>query len=328
MIKYLFLLICILSYSFAWSARYAGEFLELGVGPRQIAMGGAVATGNQAGSFYWNPSLLSRIRNIEIHAMYVPLFDGLASYQVVGAAMPITGAAVGLHWIRLGVDDIPIWPDYSKLSIDERQRTIRERNGQPIGITNDREDAIFFTFAKLNRFTAEFGWSYFSLPLEVPVGMNVKLIRMALYNRNANGIGVDGSVGLRMSLNDLFAQKHLGDVSFSVVANDFTKTGINWGNGIEDAIPINLRYGFGYEQPLRFLKSNLIVELNTEKKYEYYVNWGAELTYSNSISFRTGLRKNEFVYGIGLKYWKVQVDYAFQKPELGNQHWIGVGFGL
>ncbi|MCX7835023.1 MAG: hypothetical protein N2450_02985 [bacterium] len=327
MSKYIvFLILCLHCFSFA--ARYAGEFLELGVGPRQLAMGGAVATGNQAGSFYWNPSLLSRIKNIEIHAMYVPLFEGLGSYHVAGAAMPITGAAVGIHWLRVGIDDIPIWPDYTKLSIDERQRVIRDRNGLPIGVTTDREDALFFTFAKLNRFTAEFGWSYFSLPIEVPIGLNVKLIRMALFDKNANGIGVDGAVGLRLSLNDLFAQKHLGEINLSVVANDFTKTGINWGSGVEDAIPLKLRYGLGYEQPIRPLNSDLIVELNTEKKYEYYVNWGAELTYLRTVSFRMGLRKNEFVYGVGVKYWKMQLDYTYQKPELGTNHWIGVSVGI
>lgn len=328
MFKHITFFILLFLHTISWSARYAGEFLELGVGPRQIAMGGAVTTGSQSDVFYWNPSLLSRIRHIEVRAMYVPLFDGLASYHVVGAAMPITGAAVGLHWVRLGVDDIPIWPDYSKLSIDERQRTIRERRGQPVGVTTDREDALFFTFAKLNRFTAEFGWSYFSLPVEVPIGLNVKLIRMALYDKSANGIGLDGAIGLRFSLNDLFAQKHLGDISFTVVGNDFTRTGINWGNGVEDAIPVNLRYGIGYEQPIPLLKSDVTFDLNTEKKYEYYVNWGAELAYASKLFFRLGYRKESMHYGIGVSLWKVTVDYAFQKPELGNQHWIGVGFGF
>jgi hypothetical protein len=265
MTKVLAILSCATVVYTAEAARYAGEFLEIGVGPRQIAMGGAVATGDQAESFYWNPALLSRLRGIELSAMYVPLFDGMANYQVVGAAMPITGAAVGIHWIRLGVSDIPIWPDYSTKSIEERQQIIRERGGIPTGSTTDTEDALFFTFAKLNRFVADFGWSYFSLPLEIPAGINVKLIRTSLYNKTATGIGIDGGLGLRFSVNDLLGVKRFGDVNAALVADDFTRTGINWGSGVEDAIPLNLRWGFGYTQPFPELKSDFTFELNTEK---------------------------------------------------------------
>ncbi len=308
--------------------RYAGEFLELGVGPRQLAMGGTVASGDQASSFYWNPALLSRLRGTEVNAMYVPLFDGLATYHVVGIAMPITGAAIGLHWVRLSVDKIPIWPDYSSMSIDDRQRAIRERGGRPIGITSDNEDAVFFTFAKLNRFTADLGWSYFSLPLEIPAGINVKLVRMALYNKRATGIGVDAGIGLRFSMNDLLGQKKLGDINLAIVADDFTRTGINWGNGVEDAIPMNFRWGFAYSQPFRDWKSDVTLELNTEKKYDYEVNYGVEYTFDRRYSARIGRRQGLTSYGAGLRVWKGQIDYAFQQPELGNQHWIGVTFHL
>ncbi|MDK9700816.1 MAG: hypothetical protein OEM52_11780 [bacterium] len=324
--RFLTLLLILSFASILSAARYAGEFLEIGVGPRQLAMGGAVATGDQASSFYWNPALLSRLRSIEFNAMYVPLFDGLAKYHVAGVAMPITGAAIGIHWVSLGVDDIPIWPDYNNLSIEERQQTIRERGGKPIGVTTDREDALFFTFAKLNRFTAEFGWSYFSLPIEIPVGLNVKLIRTALYNKKASGIGVDGGIGMRFSLNDLLAQKTLGDVNFALVADDFTRTGINWGGGVEDAIPLNLRWGVGYNQPFPTMKSDFLFELNTEKKYEYQVNWGVEYMYDRMLAVRLGQRKGLMAYGAGVKLWRGTLDYAFQQPELGNQHWIGVTF--
>ncbi len=323
------LLLILVSAAFnAQAARYAGEFLEIGVGPRQVAMGGAVATGDEASSFYWNPALLSRIRGIEVSAMYVPLFDGLANYQVVGVAMPITGAAVGIHWIRLGVNNIPVWPDYSDKSIEEREQIIRERGGQPVSTTTDNEDAVFFTFSKLNRFAADLGWSYFSMPLEIPAGVNVKVIHTSLYNKTATGIGVDGGLGLRFSMNDLLGAKKLGDMNAALVIDDFTRTGINWGNGVEDAIPLNLRWGLGYSQPFTDYKSDFNFEMNTEKKYEYRVNWGGEYTYDHRFSVRMGIRKGLQTYGAGIRIWKGQIDYAFQQPELGNQHWIGVSFHL
>ena len=315
----------------AFAGRYAGEFLELGIGPRQVAMAGAIATGSSATSFYWNPALLSNLNGIEVNAMYVPLFDGMAYYHVIGAAMPITGAAIGIHWVRLGVDDIPVWPDYSDAAgytLAERQMIIRDRGGRPTGYATDREDAFFFTFAKLNRVVADFGWSYFSLPMEIPAGFNVKLISTELYNRKGTGLGVDAGVGLKFSMNDLLGMKRLGDFHSALVANDFTKTGINWGHGVEDAIPLNLRFGLGYTQPLPQYKSDITAEMNTEKRYEYYLNWGMEYTYDHRFSVRAGRRQGLLAYGAGIRFWKTQVDYAFQEPELGNQHWVGVSFHL
>ena len=46
----------------------AASFLEIGIGSRAIAMGGAfVAVANDATALYWNPGGLSRLPSKEVH---------------------------------------------------------------------------------------------------------------------------------------------------------------------------------------------------------------------------------------------------------------------
>lgn len=62
--------------------KYAGEFLEIGVGGRGVAMGGAVtAHTGDALSFYWNPAGMAYVSGLHVSGMYADLWNGLANYS-------------------------------------------------------------------------------------------------------------------------------------------------------------------------------------------------------------------------------------------------------
>ncbi|MFH1862212.1 MAG: hypothetical protein ABH878_05305, partial [bacterium] len=227
---FLILTIALLSGN-AKAVRYAGEFLEIGVGGRALGMGGAYcALAEDPSAFYWNPAGISRVTSPTVWGMYTNQFgdlgDPLAQHSVLGGVVPISSAALGVHWVRLAVDQIPIFPDYSDSSFEFRKNQV---NGIPLGYFNDAEDALFITFAKMNRWNLDLGWSYFVLPIEFPIGINLKLIRQKLYTSEALGIGADAGMQLRFSLADMFSAPFLGHLAIGVTYQDFNKTGIRWG---------------------------------------------------------------------------------------------------
>lgn len=329
------------------ATRYAGEFLEIGVGGRALGMGGAYcALAEDPSSFYWNPAGLARVPRLSVWGMYANQFgdlgDPLAQHSVLGVVFPFSEAALGVHWVRLAVDDIPIFPDYSEdagYSFEERKQLI---NGVPQGFFNDSEDALFISFARMNKFNLDFGWSFFVLPLEVPLGINLKMIRQKLYTSEAFGIGADAGIQLRFSLLDMFGKPFIGQVAIGVTYQDFSKTGIDWGGGNTDVITQNLRVGLAYHQPIPALKSEFNVERVSNTRYPYDGRLGLEYIWNKTLAFRFGFTRldwGELVSGLwgdidfgtwtagaGIHLWRITCDYAFLKAELGNVHRLSLNY--
>lgn len=306
-----------------------------------MGMGGAYcALAEDPSSFYWNPAGLARVPSISIWGMYNNQFgdlgDPLAQHSVLGAVVPITGAALGVHWVRLAVDQIPIFPDYSKdagYSLEQRKELI---DGIPTGYFNDAEDALFISFAKMNRINLDLGWAFFVLPLEIPYGFNLKMIRQKLYTEEAFGIGADAGLQIRLSLADMFPKPFLGDLALGLTYQDFTKTGIEWGEGNTDVITQNFRFGLAYHQEIAAIKSEFNIERVSNTRYPYEGRLGLEYIWNRTLFFRFGFSRldwGEFVtcrwggidFGVwnaggGLQLWHIACDYAFMKAELGNAH--------
>jgi len=324
------------------ATRYAGEFLEIGVGGRALGLGGAYcALAEDPSSFYWNPAGIARVPGLSVWGMYANQFgsfgDPLAQHSVLGVVVPVSGSAVGLHWVRLAVDEIPIFPDYSDSSFDFRKNQI---NGIPQGYFGDSEDALFITFARMNKVNLDFGWAFFSIPLEIPLGINLKMIRQKLYTEEAWGIGADAGIQIRFNLFDMFGKPFNGSVGLGIAYQDFSKTSIDWGTvgGQKnvDVIPQNLRVGLAYVQPINALKSEFRFERVSNTRYPYDGRLGLEYIYDKMVSLRFGLTRldwGKFVSGLwddidfatwtagaGLRYWRFTCDYAFLKAELGNVH--------
>ncbi len=90
--------------------KYSNEFLSLGLGARNLAMGNAsIVSTNGVNSGYWNPAGLMHLNNLQVGAMHAEWFAGIAKYDHLGAALPISDGkrAIGLNVIRFAIDDIP-----------------------------------------------------------------------------------------------------------------------------------------------------------------------------------------------------------------------------
>ena len=70
-------------------AKYAGEFIALGVGGRALAMGGAfVAVANDVTAGYWNPAGLARITYPQFILMHDEQFGSLVNHDYGAVAVP------------------------------------------------------------------------------------------------------------------------------------------------------------------------------------------------------------------------------------------------
>ena len=158
-------------------AKYGNDFLNIGSCAREQSLGGcAAASSVGAAAGYWNPANLSVPKGYktDICAMHCFYFGGLANYDFAAASYQADSAtAIGLSFVRLGVDDI--------------QNTIYlfDENGEP-------------DFSRITYFSTADYALYFSLGrqiLRIPglyAGANVKLIyRMEGEFARAYGFGID-----------------------------------------------------------------------------------------------------------------------------------------
>ncbi|MEK7670779.1 MAG: UPF0164 family protein, partial [Bacteroidota bacterium] len=71
-------------------AKYAGEFISLGVGGRALGMGGAfVALANDVTAGYWNPAGLSHINYPQISLMHDERYGSLVNYDYGAVGLPV-----------------------------------------------------------------------------------------------------------------------------------------------------------------------------------------------------------------------------------------------
>lgn len=92
-------------------SKYSNEFLSIGIGARERAMGGATAAStNNIYASYWNPAGLVRYRgNFQLGIMHEDRYTGIAKNDFFGFVKPFGNNrnAFAISAIRLGIDNIP-----------------------------------------------------------------------------------------------------------------------------------------------------------------------------------------------------------------------------
>ncbi|MFZ0391176.1 MAG: hypothetical protein WAN36_12025 [Calditrichia bacterium] len=325
----------------AADSRYAGSFLELGVGARAMAMGGAyVAVADDGFAFYWNPAGASIPERMTLSGMYASLFKSLEQHHHIGVVRPLYGgAAFSLNWIRLGISDIPryysenLQKDYSTRVNDESTAASSWQELQelgtvltdaPLGYNSFTSDAFFLTLSRQFKFDIDFGWQYFVLPAQMPVGLNFKFIRQSLFDRTASGIGLDAGWMFKFGLNDLFDENRLGKISFGLAAKDIFNTKITWNTDsrFSSKIKRSWQAGVSYFQPISRIRGQLLFSYALSTKYDKSSHYGLEYDYLNRLAVRFGLDNDQFSAGVGLKVMIFHFDYAYIGHELGGSHRI------
>ncbi len=314
---------------------YAAAFLDIGIGARALGMGGAYTSlADDGTAFYWNPAGLGFIDKTSLTGMYGPqfgLFDNpLGQFHFLGLAQPLPmGAVISVNWIRLSVDDIPVYSDLAGGSYWDRLHNMSLRpSGEPEGYIQDKEDALFFSFSRMNRLQLDLGWGYYDVGIDIPFGVNFKWIRQTLGDAEGSGLGVDVGAMVRFHLDDFIQNENLGLLSWGIVFQDMTGTKLSWSTKHRDTLDRNVKWGVSYTQPIPAIKGNVRLAYDHASRWGGFHSFGAELEGFGVFALRAGVQDGRFTTGAGLRFWNLTVDYAFQSHELDALHRISCALSL
>jgi len=310
------------------TAKYAGEFLALGVGSRSLGMGGAfVAVTRGVTSGYWNPAGLAFMDYPEIMLMHSRQFAGVVNYDYGSVGLPVgRRSSLGFSLIRVGVDDIKktALPN-PEIGIGE---TYVDENGQLVrntpfvdGTFGSTDYALYITYAK--KVSGRFSF-----------GGNVKLINRSIGDNSAWGVGFD--VGI--------IYNPVSKLTIGANLQDVTSTLIAWDTGKRELITPSLRTGVTYPIAFSLAGGQVQPALDFIFRFENRdksaagslgiasvdVNLGWEYRYKDAFSLRIGSTEvGDFTAGAGLHFPKLHIDYAFLSHEdLGNTHRISAKLTL
>lgn len=302
-------------------SKYAGAFLEIGVGARSLGMGGAsVAVSNDVTAIYWNPAGLAYLGNVQFHGMHSERFGGVVNWDFIGLGIPLKDKTrFGVGFFRLGVDDIP----YTALrnpSMKLGESYVNEL-GQSVQnvpyvyrTVSDQEMALYLSFAK--RKTNKITW-----------GINIKIIRKVMGDYDAWGLGFDA--GVRVNPID--------SIQIGLVLLDGTYTLIGWNKGRKELIVPHIRYGLAY--PLNFTSIQLLPTMDIIHNFDNQGSasqistgrlsldlfFGLECEYRDLFALRIGLNRGKLSTGVGFQASFIGIDYGFSsQTDLGHTHRISL----
>lgn len=326
--------------SFSQTRIYVNEYLNIGVGARGLAMGGAqVASSKDAYSGYWNPAGLTKMEDdLQVAAMHAEYFSGNSKYDFASVALPTKDKkrAFGVSFLRFATDDIPYTIDYVQPdgSFDESK----------LKSISAGDYAFLVSYAQQLKL--------FKNPeIQTSIGANAKIIYRNIGSMaNAWGGGVD--LGLQTTYKKFI---------FGIAAKDITTTYTTWSFNLSEKekevfgqtgneIPVksyeimNPRFNIG--MAYQFLKPSskihLLAEINADittdgkrntliktKSLSIDPRLGLELSYKRTLFLRAGvcniqkvlddkdsLNKQTFTLfqpsmGVGIKIGPLAVDYAY-----------------
>ncbi|MBI5476967.1 MAG: PorV/PorQ family protein [Ignavibacteriales bacterium] len=309
----------------------AAPFLNIGMGPRAISMGGAfVATANDLSTLYWNPAGASRMEATGAMFLYSPWFADI-TYNWAGLLVN-TGSygSLGLSVTYL---------DYGKMEVT----TLSEQEG-----TGEYFSAKDIAFSVT--------YSY-NLTDKFSLGMNVKYINQKIWNSSADAFAID--------LGTLFISDFYGvriGASISNFGTDMTLDGKDLlvlydpnpnlnGNNDQiltrlktDAYPLPLIFRVGIAKDFFVGSKNRITvaadAIHPNDNAEA-MNVGTEYSFNENLFIRAGYKslfltntEEGLNLGFGLKYEiadKVffNIDYAYQdfgKLKYTQQFGVGIQF--
>lgn len=308
-------------------AKYAGEFIAIGVGGRALGMGGAaVALAGDVTSGYWNPAGLAGLDYPQIMLMHDEQFGSLLNYDYAAGALPVgPRTTLGFSIIRLGVDDIPDTRN-AGVDADGNPTTDPARFSRidPSRVTYFNAADWAFTFSYARRQEEDFSW-----------GASVKFIRRDLGENGATGIGIDAGAWYRP----------FPGLQFGAAVQDLTTTFLAWDTGRNELISPTLKLGSAYFLEALDGTFTPAVDLDVRFENRRYASLlhagpvsldlraGLEYRFRDVASLRVGTSDvRQLTLGAGIRLPKLSVDYSFAKfdaaDQLGNTHRISLMFTL
>lgn len=305
---------------------YAGEFMQLGVGARSFALGGAgAAISEDVTAGYWNPAGLTNLTYPNVAGMYETRFDGTMKYQYGAFGLPIgSTASAALSVFHLAISDIK-----------DTRAAFRDRNA------NGQVDFDDYLDTNQVRNFSNYDWGFLlsyadKYDSTLSYGVNAKVLLRKLDPTN-KGIGFGVDVGIRYLATDRLI--------LAAVGQDLTTTLLSYSTGTKELVSPTIKLGSAYHLYLTDDGYHRVIptvdmDLRFEDRAATQLalgpisadfHLGAEYRFGEIFAIRGGYSDiNALTVGAGLKLPKLNVDYAFMSmnrlDQLGNSHRISFAF--
>ncbi|MDD5687548.1 MAG: PorV/PorQ family protein [Elusimicrobia bacterium] len=279
----------------------AMQFLKVGIGAKQEAMGGAqVAVAEDVNSVYWNPAGLGSVSATELSFMHLSYFEGI-NYEYLAIGHPINeSSTIGLQVMYL---------NYGSMD-----KTLEDANGAYDAVgsvgsysANDMGGAI--SYGK-------------QVDETINVGGSLKMVSEKIDSDTASGFGLD--LGVEYVPNKGGIQLGLA------VQNIGGKVG-------SDSLPGNIKAGLGKKLSAFEGENNLTIAADVNYGLDSAItkeNIGMELIVAEMIAIRAGYKigyhEESYTLGGGFKMGgessTFNLDYAFvPTKDLGDTHRVSLG---
>jgi hypothetical protein len=297
-------------------------------------MGGAfTAVADDATAPWWNPAGMIYLPYKEVIPMHAEQFGKLVNHDYVGFVMPLGGpegkqSALGVGFIRLAVDDIPITPRPGDLKLgeflDDGQDGIPSTYdpGEGDGVWEPGErilvdklqlyQASSANMALLLSYARHHGqhWAF---------GGSVKFVRQSipdtLIGQHVTSFGAGLDAG--------FVYMPMDAATIGVTVHDLTTTWQSWSNGTRELVVPTVDTGVSfnfYPAPhhaltwatdLGWAFENRLADSQIKiGSVTANVRTGLEYWYKGTFALRTGANVKDLDFGAGVRYKHLGVDYA------------------
>ena len=302
------------------------QFLQLPVGARSEAMGGAiVGLADDASAIFWNPAGIVKVNNVQAHFSYMNWFD---LFDFNAASLVYNAGDIG----TFGASMVLFTTEDMEITTEE------EPNGT--GRYFDAGDvALGITYAKYltDRFS---------------VGVTVKYINQTIWNETASGVAFDIGTQYRLDFQNLtiaMSMSNFGaDMKFDGSDLDFTyRTDDEYPQSRlvpsrlltqEYPLPLNFQVGIGFDVfEYDFVKMIGAIDVTHPNDNAERAHFGTEFSFFDRFYIRGGYKYNyddqDFTFGAGanvpLGGSAVYFDYAYSLYDiLPSVHRISVNLSF
>ncbi|HMB68617.1 MAG TPA: PorV/PorQ family protein [bacterium] len=263
-----------------------GEWLSRYTSARTVGMGGSfVATANEPLGMLWNPAGLTRMNQNEVHFETARLFEDTAlhgvSFAMPGRSLPSFGVSVVA--LRSGAF--------------EKTNDLNEIQGE----FNESDMAFIFSTSK-------------NVYKRLSLGANVKVIRQAIDEFDATGVGADLGV-----LFDVTPTFRVGTSLLNVAGPSLTL------RDTAESYPMEIRSGLS----MQFLDGRGLVsaELDHSEGPGVTLRGGSEYWVHPSMALRAGYDDTSPTGGFSYRVKPdMRFDYGVSSHELGVTHRVGISY--
>ncbi|MCD6505898.1 PorV/PorQ family protein [Candidatus Poribacteria bacterium] len=317
---------------------YTFDDLSYSVSARALGLGNALSCyADDASAPFWNPAELSSISKYSLSTAYSDLFGsfraGLVKYNFIAYAQRIEGiGTVGLGWMRVGVEDIPITgEDFIDVNGNGKKGDFQDKNGNGVkdpgemyidlpiisGSFDSHDDVILISYG-------------IGVTSRLSAGISLKLLQQKIYTNMSTGWGVDLGLSHRLWSRD--GDKVSGEMRLAFVLRDLG-THVRWDTSSRASFSRPLSYTLGVAGRMG-IRPFVSLLLNVDYRSDEREIWvGTELSILRVLSLRCGLYRKRPTFGAGfripLKTTSIRVDYAFTShDELGRSQMVAASLGM